>query len=56
VRVYCVEGVVNEQEAEAKFSFETPAFEALTQNIPIVSKSFLLVLFFISVWCLNPWL
>uniref|UniRef100_A0A8B7WHZ5 Cilia- and flagella-associated protein 47-like n=1 Tax=Castor canadensis TaxID=51338 RepID=A0A8B7WHZ5_CASCN len=39
VRVYCVEGVVNEQEAEAKFSFETPAFEALTQNIPINNKT-----------------
>ncbi|EPY73468.1 hypothetical protein CB1_006500001 [Camelus ferus] len=35
VRVYCIEGVVNEEHAEARFDFETPAFKALTHNIPI---------------------
>ena len=41
VRLYCIEGVVNEERPEARFDFETPAFEALTQNIPIVSTNFL---------------
>uniref|UniRef100_A0A9L0INA6 Calponin-homology (CH) domain-containing protein n=1 Tax=Equus asinus TaxID=9793 RepID=A0A9L0INA6_EQUAS len=35
VRVYHVEGVVDEEHPEARFEFETAAFEALTQNIPI---------------------
>ncbi|XP_077000992.1 cilia- and flagella-associated protein 47 isoform X2 [Tamandua tetradactyla] len=35
VRVYCVEGIVNEDHPEAKFEFKTPAFGTLTQNIPI---------------------
>eukprot|EP00069_Balaena_mysticetus_P018654 bmy_11514T0 len=39
VRVYCTEGVVNEERPEARFDFETPAFEALTQNIPINNKT-----------------
>ncbi|XP_058391604.1 cilia- and flagella-associated protein 47 [Diceros bicornis minor] len=39
VRVYYVEGVVNEEHPEARFEFETPAFEALTQNIPINNKT-----------------
>lgn len=40
VRAYYVEGIVNEEQPEAKFEFETPAFEALTQNIPIVCINF----------------
>nr|XP_058147688.1 cilia- and flagella-associated protein 47 [Dasypus novemcinctus] len=39
VRVYCIEGIVNEEHPEAKFEFNTPAFEALTQNIPISNKT-----------------
>ncbi|XP_039112210.1 cilia- and flagella-associated protein 47 [Hyaena hyaena] len=39
VRVYCIEGIVNEEGPEARLEFETPAFEALTQNIPINNKS-----------------
>ncbi|XP_022363689.1 cilia- and flagella-associated protein 47 [Enhydra lutris kenyoni] len=39
VRVYCIEGVVNEERPEAKFEFETPAFEALTQHIPVSNKT-----------------
>ncbi|XP_049727859.1 cilia- and flagella-associated protein 47 isoform X2 [Elephas maximus indicus] len=39
VRVYCIEGVVNEENAEAKLQFETPAFKAITQNIPISNKT-----------------
>ncbi|XP_054551875.1 cilia- and flagella-associated protein 47 [Talpa occidentalis] len=35
VRVYHIEGVVNQEYPEARFVFETPAFEPLTQNIPI---------------------
>ncbi|XP_048191411.1 cilia- and flagella-associated protein 47 [Perognathus longimembris pacificus] len=35
VRLYYVEGVVNKEEAENEFVFETPAFQALTQDIPI---------------------
>ncbi|KFO28231.1 hypothetical protein H920_10342, partial [Fukomys damarensis] len=35
VRIYNVEGVVNADQPEAAFQFETPAFEPLTQNIPI---------------------
>ncbi|XP_012585704.1 PREDICTED: calponin homology domain-containing protein 2 [Condylura cristata] len=35
VRVYHIEGVVNEEHPEATFTFETPAFQALTQNITI---------------------
>lgn len=40
VRVYCIEGVVNEERPEARFEFETPAFEALTQHIPVVSGTY----------------
>uniref|UniRef100_A0A8C5W9G3 Cilia and flagella associated protein 47 n=1 Tax=Microcebus murinus TaxID=30608 RepID=A0A8C5W9G3_MICMU len=39
VRAYYVEGVVNEEQPEAKFEFETPACEPLTQNIPIENKT-----------------
>ncbi|KAB1252906.1 Cilia- and flagella-associated protein 47, partial [Camelus dromedarius] len=39
VRVYCIEGVVNEEHAEARFDFETPAFKALTHNIPINNET-----------------
>lgn len=39
VRVYDIEGIVNEEEPEAKLLFKTPAFEPLTQNIPIVSEN-----------------
>uniref|UniRef100_A0A8D2I0S5 Uncharacterized protein n=1 Tax=Urocitellus parryii TaxID=9999 RepID=A0A8D2I0S5_UROPR len=39
VRLYCVEGVVNEEYPEAKFEFQTPAFEPLVQNIPINNKT-----------------
>lgn len=46
VRLYYIEGVVNEEHPEARFEFETPAFEALTQNIPLVSTNFYFVLFF----------
>ncbi|XP_057573657.1 cilia- and flagella-associated protein 47 [Hippopotamus amphibius kiboko] len=35
VHVYCIEGVVDAEGPEARFDFVTPAFEALTQNIPI---------------------
>uniref|UniRef100_A0A2K5R9G8 Calponin-homology (CH) domain-containing protein n=1 Tax=Cebus imitator TaxID=2715852 RepID=A0A2K5R9G8_CEBIM len=39
VRAYCVEGIVNEEQPEANFKFETPAFKALTQNIPIKNQT-----------------
>uniref|UniRef100_A0A8C9DPY6 Cilia and flagella associated protein 47 n=1 Tax=Prolemur simus TaxID=1328070 RepID=A0A8C9DPY6_PROSS len=39
VRVYDVEGVVNEEHPEATFEFETPACEPLTQNIPIKNET-----------------
>nr|KAF6491875.1 cilia and flagella associated protein 47 [Molossus molossus] len=39
VRLYYIEGVANDEHPEARFDFETPAFEALTQNIPIVNKT-----------------
>uniref|UniRef100_A0A8C6DN97 Cilia and flagella associated protein 47 n=1 Tax=Moschus moschiferus TaxID=68415 RepID=A0A8C6DN97_MOSMO len=39
VRLYCIEGVVNEERPEARFHFETPAFEAITQNIPIINET-----------------
>ncbi|XP_008579372.1 PREDICTED: putative uncharacterized protein CXorf30 homolog, partial [Galeopterus variegatus] len=39
VRVYYIEGVVNEEQPEARFEFETPAFETLTQDIPINNKT-----------------
>ncbi|XP_045850701.1 cilia- and flagella-associated protein 47 [Meles meles] len=39
VRLYCIEGVVNEERPEARFEFETPAFEALTQHIPVSNKT-----------------
>ncbi|XP_048069741.1 cilia- and flagella-associated protein 47 [Ursus arctos] len=39
VRVYCIEGVVNEEYPEARFEFETPAFEALTQHIPVSNET-----------------
>ncbi|XP_040324754.1 cilia- and flagella-associated protein 47 [Herpailurus yagouaroundi] len=39
VRVYCIEGIVNAEEPEGRFEFETPAFEALTQNIPVNNKT-----------------
>lgn len=40
VRLYYIEGVVDHECPEARFKFETPAFETLTQNIPIVSTGF----------------
>ncbi|EHB05835.1 Nucleoporin p54, partial [Heterocephalus glaber] len=39
VRVYDVEGVVNANQPDATFEFETPAFEPLTQNIPINNET-----------------
>ena len=45
VRVYVVEGIVNEEEPETELLFKTPAFEPLTQHIPIVSKNFFCVYF-----------
>uniref|UniRef100_A0A8C2UIU0 Uncharacterized protein n=1 Tax=Chinchilla lanigera TaxID=34839 RepID=A0A8C2UIU0_CHILA len=39
VRVYCVEGVVNEDQPEAALTFETPAFEPLIQNIPLHNET-----------------
>ncbi|XP_062039112.1 cilia- and flagella-associated protein 47 [Lepus europaeus] len=39
VRVYCIEGIVNGETPEATFKFVTPAFQALTQNIPIINKT-----------------
>ncbi|KAL4693605.1 hypothetical protein H8957_002565 [Semnopithecus entellus] len=39
VRAYYVEGIVNEEQPEATFEFETPAFEALTQNIPVKNQT-----------------
>ncbi|XP_049985737.1 cilia- and flagella-associated protein 47 isoform X2 [Alexandromys fortis] len=39
VRVYVVEGIVNEQEPEAELLFKTPAFEPLTQHIPIKNET-----------------
>ncbi|XP_006870220.1 PREDICTED: putative uncharacterized protein CXorf30 homolog [Chrysochloris asiatica] len=39
VRVYYIEGVVNDEKAEANFEFDTPAFEPLTQNIPITNDT-----------------
>lgn len=44
VRVYYIEGVVNEDQPEATFEFETPALEPLTQNIPLVSADLFLYL------------
>ncbi|XP_060038661.1 cilia- and flagella-associated protein 47 [Erinaceus europaeus] len=35
LRVYSIEGVVNDKHTEIIFNFVTPAFEAITQNIPI---------------------
>ncbi|XP_040859058.1 cilia- and flagella-associated protein 47 [Ochotona curzoniae] len=39
VRVYCIEGIVNDENPEATFQFVTPAFQPLTQNIPIANKT-----------------
>ncbi|XP_054576921.1 cilia- and flagella-associated protein 47 [Eptesicus fuscus] len=39
VRVYYIEGVVSDECPETRFDFETPAFEALTQNIPIMNRT-----------------
>ncbi|XP_060230649.1 cilia- and flagella-associated protein 47 [Meriones unguiculatus] len=39
VRVYVLEGIVNEEEPEAEFFFKTPAFEPLTQHIPIKNET-----------------
>ncbi|KAM5195366.1 cilia- and flagella-associated protein 47 [Hipposideros larvatus] len=39
VRLYYVEGVVNKKNLKTLFKFKTPAFEALTQNIPINNKT-----------------
>ncbi|XP_063101752.1 cilia- and flagella-associated protein 47 isoform X3 [Cavia porcellus] len=39
VRVYYIEGVVNEDQPEATFEFETPALEPLTQNIPLTNET-----------------
>ncbi|XP_040600110.1 cilia- and flagella-associated protein 47 isoform X2 [Mesocricetus auratus] len=39
VRVYVIEGVVNEEEPEAELLFKTPAFEPLTQHIPIKNET-----------------
>lgn len=49
VRVYCIEGVVNEDRPDATFEFVTPALEPLTQNIPIVSTDFFCTFFHIHV-------
>jgi hypothetical protein len=43
--VYLLEGIVNEEVPEAELLFKTPAFQPLTQNIPIVSEnSFVVVI------------
>lgn len=42
MRVYVIEGIVNEEEPEAELLFKTPAFEPLTQHIPIVSETYFL--------------
>ncbi|XP_060231199.1 cilia and flagella-associated protein 47-like [Meriones unguiculatus] len=39
VRVYVLEGIVNEEEPEVEFFFKTPAFEPLTQYIPIKNET-----------------
>nr|XP_042125169.1 cilia- and flagella-associated protein 47 isoform X1 [Peromyscus maniculatus bairdii] len=39
VRVYVIEGIVNEEEPEAELLFKTPAFEPLTQHIPIKNET-----------------
>ncbi|XP_030107333.1 cilia and flagella-associated protein 47 isoform X1 [Mus musculus] len=39
VRVYLLEGIVNEEVPEAELLFKTPAFQPLTQNIPIKNES-----------------
>ncbi|KAM8753166.1 cilia- and flagella-associated protein 47 [Rhynchonycteris naso] len=39
VRLYYLEGIVSDERPEATFEFETPAFKALTQNIPIINKT-----------------
>nr|KAF6320456.1 cilia and flagella associated protein 47 [Pipistrellus kuhlii] len=39
VRVYYIEGVVSDECPETRFDFETPAFQALTQNIPIINRT-----------------
>lgn len=38
VRVYEIECVVNADRAEAQLEFVTPAYQAVVQNIPIVSS------------------
>ncbi|XP_012863928.1 cilia- and flagella-associated protein 47 [Echinops telfairi] len=39
IRVYYVEGIVNDSKAEAKFEFDTPAFEPITQKIPVSNNT-----------------
>ncbi|XP_075394462.1 cilia- and flagella-associated protein 47 [Tenrec ecaudatus] len=39
IRVYYVEGIVNDIKAEAKFEFDTPAFEPITQKIPVSNNT-----------------
>ncbi|XP_066213854.1 cilia- and flagella-associated protein 47 [Saccopteryx leptura] len=39
VRLFYLEGIVSDERPEATFEFETPAFKAITQNIPIINKT-----------------
>ncbi|XP_066106636.1 cilia- and flagella-associated protein 47 [Saccopteryx bilineata] len=39
VRLFYLEGIVSDERPEATFEFQTPAFKALTQNIPIINKT-----------------
>ncbi|XP_032955842.1 cilia- and flagella-associated protein 47 [Rhinolophus ferrumequinum] len=39
VRLYCIEGVVNEVHPQALLKFEAPAFKVLTQDIPITNTT-----------------
>ncbi|XP_049622847.1 cilia- and flagella-associated protein 47 [Suncus etruscus] len=39
VRIFQIEGVVDEERAEGRFEFQTRAFEAITQNIPVINRS-----------------
>lgn len=38
IRVYEVECVVNAEQADAQLEFRTPAYQTVTQEIPIVSS------------------
>ncbi|NXO38375.1 CFA47 protein, partial [Locustella ochotensis] len=39
IRVYEIECVVNAEQTDAQLEFLTPAFQAVTQEIPITNKS-----------------